>query len=329
MTALAQDPSRRTSPSSHGPGRWASGMQRYGIVGVLVAVGIVATFVSPSFGTIDNAANIVTAACFIGLITIGQSFVLITGGIDLSVGSMIGLGTVLAALAAPAGWVAALLAPIVAGTVLGLVNGILVGKARMAPFIITLSALLAVNGIAVALANSSIVIDSGVFTSIANGSTLGLPNLVWILLLAFVVAAVVLNRTPFGSRMFALGGNEEAARMMGVNVTRVKVQVYTISGALAGLAGALLASRLSSGVASLGSTYELKSIAAAVIGGVLLTGGVGTMLGALSGVLLIAMIDNLINQLGSLNAYVQDLFTGVFLVLAMIVQTLLSRRREH
>lgn len=310
-------------------GNWLGGVQRYGIVGVLVAVCVVAAIVSPSFGTLGNATNVVTAACFIGLITIGQSFVLITGGIDLSVGSMIGLGTVLAALAAPAGWAAALLVPVAAGIGLGLVNGLLVGKARMAPFIITLSALLAVNGLAVALASSSIVIEPGIFTSIANGSTLGLSNLIWFLLLAFVVAAIVLNRTSFGSRMFALGGNEEAARMMGVNVTRVKIAVYTISGGLAGLAGALLASRLSSGVATLGSTYELKSIAAAVIGGVLLTGGVGTMLGALSGVLLIAVIDNLINQIGSLNAYFQDLFTGMFLVLAMIVQTLLSRRREH
>ncbi|KYK00123.1 ABC transporter permease [Microbacterium sp. p3-SID338] len=329
MTATRENAPRWQLRRQSAGTAWAAGLQRYGIVGVLVAVAVAAAIVSPTFGTIDNAANIVTAACFIGLITIGQSFVLITGGIDLSVGSMIGLGTVLAALAAPAGWVAALLVPIAAGIALGLVNGLLVGTARMAPFIITLSALLAVNGIAVALASSSIVIERGFFTSIANGSVLGLPNLVWILLIAFVVAAVVLNRTSFGSRMFALGGNEEAARMMGVNVTRVKIQVYTISGGLAGLAGALLASRLSSGVASLGSTYELKSIAAAVIGGVLLTGGVGTMLGALSGVLLIAMIDNLINQMGALNAYFQDLFTGVFLVLAMIVQTLLSRRRDH
>lgn len=316
-------------PTPRPRGNWMGGVQRYGIVGVLVAVCLVAALVSPSFGTLGNATNVVTAACFIGLITIGQSFVLITGGIDLSVGSMIGLGTVLAALVAPAGWVAALSVPIIAGIGLGLINGLLVGKARMAPFIITLSALLAVNGLAVALAGSSIVIETGFFTSIANGSTLGLSNLIWFLLLAFIAAAIVLNRTALGSRMFALGGNEEAARMMGVNVTRVKVAVYTISGGLAGLSGALLASRLSSGVANLGSTYELKAIAAAVIGGVLLTGGVGTMLGALSGVLLIAVIDNLINQIGSLNAYFQDLFTGTFLVLAMIVQTVLSRRREH
>ena len=326
MTTTAQTALR---PTSHPRGNWVGGVQRYGIVGVLAAVCLVAALVSPSFGTLGNATNIVTAACFIGLITIGQSFVLITGGIDLSVGSMIGLGTVLAALVAPAGWGAALFVPIMAGVGLGLINGLLVGKARMAPFIITLSALLAVNGLAVALASSSIVIETGFFTSIANGSTLGLSNLIWFLLLAFIIAAIVLNRTSFGSRMFALGGNEEAARMMGVNVTRVKVAVYTISGGLAGLAGTLLASRLSSGVANLGATYELKAIAAAVIGGVLLTGGVGTMVGALSGVLLIAVIDNLINQIGSLNAYFQDLFTGAFLVLAMIVQTVLSRRREH
>lgn len=303
--------------------------QSYGVIGVLLLLCGVTALAYPSFATFSNITAITSAACFIGLITIGQSFVLISGGIDLSVGSMVGLGTVIAAIAAPNGWVFALLAPVVAGAVMGLINGLLIGKGRMAPFIVTLSALLAVKGIAVALAASSIVIEGAPgFRAIGNGSILGISNLIWILLLAFGAASLLLNRTAFGSNVFALGGNEDAAKMMGTDVTRTKILVYVLSGSLAGLAGALLASRLSSGVATLGAGYELMSIAAAVIGGVLLTGGVGTMLGAMCGVLLIGVIQNVINQVGSLNAYYQDLVTGLFLVLAVIVQGVLSTRRR-
>ncbi|XAS71285.1 ABC transporter permease [Micrococcaceae bacterium Sec5.1] len=302
--------------------------QTYGVIGVLVILGVTASLSFPSFAGPSNISSIITAACFLGLITIGQSLVVISGGIDLSVGSMVGLGTVAAALASPYGWFWALLAPVVTGTLMGFANGLLIGKAKMAPFIVTLCGLLGLKGIALVLAPTSIVIKNSDFSAIGNGSFLGISNLIWILVIAFVIAGLVLNRTPFGSNIFAVGGNEDAARMMGTDVTRTKVAVYTISGALSGLAGALLASRLSSGVSTLGTQYELKSIAAAVIGGVLLTGGVGTMLGALCGVLLIGVIQNIITQIGTLNAYYQDLVTGLFLVLAVVIQGVMSNRRS-
>lgn len=303
-------------------------VQSYGVIGVLLALAAVASVLFPRFADPANILSIATAACFVGLITIGQGFVLISGGIDLSVGSMVGLGTVLAALAAPYGWWAALLLPLAVGSAVGLTNGLLIGKARMTPFIVTLSLLLAINGLAVVLAPSSILIDStSTFARIGTGSILGVNNLIWILLTAFALAGLVLNRTVFGANVFALGGNEDAAKMMGTNIGKVKVLVYVISGALAGLAGSLLAARLSSGNATLGAGYELTSIAAAVIGGVLLTGGVGTMLGALCGVLLVGTIQNIINQIGTLNAYYQGLATGLFLVVAVIIQGILSDRR--
>lgn len=326
MTTTSLSPARETSSRRR---RGLELVQSYGVIGVLVLVGALTTVFSPGFANVGNLSAIVTAACFIGLITIGQSFVVISGGIDLSVGSMVGLGTVVAALAAPYGWVFALTAPILVGGAMGLINGLLIGKARMAPFIVTLSALLAVKGVALVLAGSSITIAGGTFTAIGNGSVLGISNLIWILVIAFALGALVLNRTAFGSKIFALGGNEDAAKMLGVDVVRLKIAVYTISGALAGLSGALLASRLSSGVATLGAGYELRSIAAVVIGGVLLTGGVGTMLGALCGALLISLIGNVINQVGSLNAYYQDLVTGLFLVLAVVVQGILTNKRRR
>ena len=198
----------------------------------------------------------------------------------------------------------------------------------MAPFIVTLAALLALKGLAVLLAGESLVISNpGWFGRIANGSWLGIGNLVVILLAAYALAALVLNRTRYGAAVFAIGGNEEAARMLGVRVERVKIATYCLSGTLAGLAGSLLAAHLSSGLSSAGTGYELQSIAAAVIGGVLLTGGGGTMLGALSGVLLLGVIENVSNQIGSLSAAYQGLASGAFLLLAVIVQSGLTRQR--
>ncbi|MCQ8241636.1 ABC transporter permease [Rhizosaccharibacter radicis] len=303
-------------------------LQARGAILVLVAAALAAGAAFPSFLHLGNLRDIATAASFLGLVTIGQCFVVILGGFDLSVGSMVGLGTVLAAYAAPYGTLGALLAPTVAGLLVGVVNGLLIVRARMAPFIVTLAGLLALKGLAVLLAGESLVIEQpGLFGRIANGNALGIGNLVLILLLCFGGAALLLNRTRFGAAVFAIGGNEEAARMLGVRVERVKILTYCLSGALAGLSGSLLAAHLSSGLSAAGTGYELQSIAAAVIGGVLLTGGVGTMGGALSGVLLLGLIENVINQIGSLSAAYQGLASGAFLLLAVIIQSGLSQQR--
>jgi ribose transport system permease protein len=236
---------------------------------------------------------------------------------------------VLAAYALPYGWWAALLVPALAGGAVGLVDGLLIARAGMAPFIVTLAALLGVRGIALVLAKNSLVIATpGVFGLIANGQVFGIDNLIWIVLIGFAIAAIVLNRTRYGVAVFAIGGNEEAARMLGVPVARIKVLTYVVSGTLAGLSGALLAAHLSSGISTAGQGEELKSIAAAVIGGVLLTGGVGTMAGALSGVLLLGLIENVIDQIGNLSSYYQNLASGVFLLIAVLIQTVLTRRRR-
>jgi galactofuranose transport system permease protein len=303
-------------------------LQSRGAIGVLVLAILAAALSFPTFLRPDNLENIVTDASFLGLVAIGQTFVIILGGFDLAVGSMVGLGTVLAAYAAPYGIAAALGVPVGAGILVGLVDGLLIARARMAPFIVTLAALLALKGAAVALAGESLVIaDPGVFGLLANGRFLGIGNMVWILLAAFALAALLLNRTPFGAAVFAVGGNEEAARMLGIRVERTKLLTYCLSGGLAGLSGALLAAHLSSGISSAGTGYELQSIAAAVIGGVLLTGGVGTMAGALSGVLLLGLIQNVINQIGTLSAAYQGLASGAFLLLAVVIQSGLTRRR--
>lgn len=316
------------SRTGEGRQRLVGLIQSRGAIAVLLAAVLAAGLAFPDFLRAGNLGDIVAAASFLGLVAIGQTLVVILGGFDLSVGSMLGLGTVLAAYAAPYGAVAALVAPVAAGLLVGLINGLLIVRARMAPFIVTLAALLALKGLAVVLAGESLVIaNPGSFGRIANGSWLGVSNLVLILAAAYLLAALLLNRTPYGAAVFAIGGNEEAARMLGVRVERIKIATYCLSGSLAGLAGALLAAHLSSGLSSAGTGYELQSIAAAVIGGVLLTGGVGTMLGALSGVLLLGLIDNVINQIGSLSAAYQGLAGGAFLLLAVVAQSGLTRQR--
>ena len=304
-------------------------LQARGALLVLLVAVAIAALLFPDFLQLGNLADIVTAASFLGLVAAGQTLVIILGGFDLSVGSMVGLGTVLAAYAQPFGWAAALLLPVLAGVAVGLVEGVLIARVRMAPFIVTLASLLALKGLAVALAGESLVIASpGFFGLIANGHIAGVNTLILILLGVFGLGALVLNRTPFGAAIFAVGGNEEAARMLGIRVERVKTLTYCVSGGLAGLSGALLAARLSSGLSAAGTGYELQSIAAAVIGGVLLTGGVGTMLGALSGVLLLGLINNVINQIGSLSAAYQGLASGAFLLAAVVIQSGLTRSKQ-
>ncbi|CAD6562318.1 Ribose import permease protein RbsC [Paraburkholderia hiiakae] len=304
-------------------------VQSRGAIAMLVVVALVAGMVFPDFLRPANLADIASNGAFLGLVAVGQSIVIILGGFDLSVGSMVGLGTVLAAYAAPYGWGAAMLAPVAAGFVVGLVNGVLIARARMAPFIVTLAALLGLKGLALVLASQDLLIaNPGFFARIANGSVFGVNNLIWVLVVVYALGGALLNHTRFGAAIFAIGGNEEAARMLGVRVERVKILAYGLSGALAGLSGALLASHLDSGLSGAGTGYELQSIAAAVIGGVLLTGGVGTMAGPLAGVLLLGVIDNVINQVGTLSPYYQNLTSGAFLLAAVIVQTVLTGRRH-
>ncbi|MDC6086304.1 ABC transporter permease [Burkholderia cenocepacia] len=208
-------------------------VQARGAVAILVLVCLIAGRVFPHFLSAPNLLDIVAAAAFVALITIGQSFVIILGGFDLSVGSLVGLGTVIAAYAAPYGWGAALAAPVCVGLIVGLMNGWLIARARMAPFIVTLAALLGLKGLSLVLASQDMLIaNPGLFATIANGSLFGVGHLVWIVLVAYLVAAFVLNHTRYGAGVFAIGGNEEAARMLGVHVEGLKIVTYGLSNRL-------------------------------------------------------------------------------------------------
>jgi ribose/xylose/arabinose/galactoside ABC-type transport system permease subunit len=309
----------------------AAAVQRHGALAVLVLLVVVFSFVFPSFGTVTNLTNILVDQSFLAIVALGMTFVIISGGIDLSVGSVFALGGVVAAWGSQHGLLVALGAPLLLCGAIGLLNGLLVARAGMAPFIVTLASLLGARGLLLALSNEGEttyrVPADGLFHDL-GADLLGVNLSVWVAVVLYVVLGVVLTRTGFGQGVFAVGGSEDAASLMGLRVARIKISVYVLSGLLAGLAGALNAAWVSSGVTILGTGMELDAIAAVVIGGTLLVGGAGSVLGTAAGVLLLGVIQNLINQVGSLNSSIQAVVSGAFLIVVVVLQTLLSRTRR-
>ncbi|MFI9602041.1 ABC transporter permease [Streptomyces sp. NPDC052043] len=326
-------PRTAASPSpAAGRERIASLLQRHGALAVLAAVVLVSSFVFPSFGTLDNAQNVAVQASFTAVVALGMTLVIITGGIDLSVGSVFALGGVLAAWASQYGLWAALLLPLAVCGAIGTLNGLLIARAGMAPFIVTLATLLGARGLLLALtdegATTYLVPRGSAFAGLGQGTVGGFGYPVLVALALFAAGGVVLQRTSFGQSLFAVGGSADAATLMGLPVARTRVLVYMLSGLLAGFAGALNAARLSSGVTIVGVGMELDAIAAVVIGGTLLIGGAGSVSGTLWGVLLLAVIQNLINQIGSLNSSYQSVVSGGFLIVVVVAQRYLARARR-
>jgi ribose transport system permease protein len=306
-------------------------VQRQGALAVLLLVVVVGLAAFPGFRSYDNAATILVAAAPLALIALGMTFVIITGGIDLSVGSLYVLGGVVAAYASQWGIVAALAAPLAVCGAIGLVNGLLVAYTRMAPFIVTLAALLGARGLMRAIStegSETYLVRSEAFNTFGRGQAFGVAYPVLVVAVLYVLGMILLARTRFGNAVYAVGGGEDAASLMGVPVRRTKIWVYVISGLLAGLAGAVNAARLGSGVTVIGIGTELDAIAAVVIGGTLLTGGAGTIAGTIAGVLLLGVIQNLINQVGSLNSSYQQVISGAFLAVVVVAQTYLARLRR-
>ena len=311
-------------------GRLFETLRRRGAIVVLILVVAAATLAFDNFLTTQNLENIVLQGAFLGLIVVGMTFVIISGGIDLSVGSMLALGGVIAAQTVQVFWPLALILPPLLCGLIGFGNGLLIAKARMAPFIVTLAGLLGIRGLALALANERpIGIDgSSPFAWFGQGQVFGVAVPIIFMVVAFAVGGLVLARASYGRVIFAIGGSEESARLMGLPVDRTKIIAYTVSGSLAGLSGALLAARLSAGDPNAGLAWELDAISAVVVGGTLLTGGVGTMSGSLAGVLLLSILLNLINQLGTLGSYAQQVVSGLFLIAVVLVQAYLTRKQR-
>ncbi|NBH05718.1 ABC transporter permease [Amycolatopsis sp. SID8362] len=312
---------------------FAGVLQRQGAAVVLVLGIAAAWFAFPHFGTADNLRSLVLQGSFLAVIALGMTFVIISGGIDLSVGSNYALGGVLAAWGAQYGLVVAILLPLAVCSLIGFVNGLLIARTGMAPFIVTLASLLFARGLLLALTSegsTTYKVDPGsAFLWLGQGTIFGVGVPVYLTLILFALGGLLLRRTRFGQSVFAIGGAEQSALLMGLPVARTKISLYTLSGALAGFAGVLTAAYLQSGVTVIGVGTELDAISVVVIGGTLLTGGAGTIIGTLVGVLLRTLIQNVINQIGTLDSNYQTVVSGAFLLVVVVIQRLLARSRTR
>ncbi|BFL48619.1 ABC transporter permease [Lactonifactor longoviformis] len=306
-------------------------ISRYGIYIIFLVIFLVLSIANQAFFTPSNLLNILKQASTVAVIAIGQTLCLITGGMDLSSGSIMALAGVTSAmfgLADKTNMPAAFLTAILVGMLCGFINGLIVSKGRVPAFIATLGMQQAARGMALLVTNATPVFGlSAAYIFMGSGKVLGIPMLVIIMVAVVIVTAFILNKTKFGRHVYAVGGNEQSAHVSGIRVQRVKLIVYTAAGALAGLGGIMLAGRIQSGTPTMGEGYELDAIAGAVIGGVSTSGGVGTIYGAVIGSLLMAMISNGLDLM-NVSAYYQQIIKGIIIVLAVLldVQTKSSKK---
>jgi len=325
-----------TSPTTGEPVKlfsraWATGIAvRYSMVIVMLLVIAYFSYRSARFATPDNLVTILVAAAPFALIALGQTLVILTGGIDLSVGSVIAVSAMAGAATAKANpgqvWLTVLVSMLV-GLAVGCVNGFLVSRINVPPFIATLGTLTAGSGLAYVIGGGAPI--NGLppeFGSIANTKILGLQIPVLLMIIGIIALAIIMKRTTYGMRVYAVGGNRHAAEIAGINAKNVLFSVYAFSGLLAGLSGVMLASRVISGPPNLGQGYELDAIAAVVIGGASLMGGRGTIWGTALGLLMIQTLNNGLDIL-VVPAYWQDVIKGVLIVAAVAVDVWSSRRR--
>jgi len=317
--------------------KWLTwGRSQTGVLLGLILVLVVFSLLSPPFRQLDNLMLILLQASFIGIVAAGQTLVVLTGGIDLSVGSSIGLTGVIAALLmkqglgpiAPLPSYAAIAVALALGTAIGWLHGLLIAKRNLPPFIVTLGSLSVLRGIALVITNASSINalpDNFKWISDADFGVLPMPSL--IMLGTFVVLAYALRNTKFGRYTYAIGGNEASARLSGVPVDPYKIYVYMLSGFLAAVAGVILIARLDSGAYTYGEGYELSSVAAVIIGGTSLRGGIGGVWGTLVGVLIMATVSNGMVML-DISPLWYDIISGSIILLAVLIDVERRRARQ-
>jgi galactofuranose transport system permease protein len=303
------------------------------MLAVLCVIGVICF---PAFGTTTNTVNIFRRVSISGLVTIGMAFVILSGGIDLSVGSITVVASIVSVQFCESSPMLAIAAPLAVGLGFGVLNGALITFGRIPPFITTLAMMLGVRGLAFILAGdtaSQMVNPPGWFREVYRGDVLGIPYPTIILALAFGAAVVVSKYTSFGRSVYAIGGGEEAAAMMGLSVKKSKTLVYVISGLCAGLAGLLLASQLRASDPSAEPGLELVAIAAVVIGGIPLTGGLGKIGQVICGVLVLGLIPNFINLFRmrygiDLPSWYNEMITGTLLLAVVLLQSRIAKKHE-
>ncbi|MBZ5200142.1 ribose ABC transporter permease [Planomicrobium chinense] len=289
----------------------------------LILIILIISILEPRFLATSNLLNVLRQVSMNALIAFGMTFVILTGGIDLSVGSILALtGAVTAGMMASGmDPILAMLLGLLLGAVLGAINGIIIAKGKVAPFIATLATMTIYRGLTLVYTEGRPISglgDNMAFQMLGKGYFLGIPVPVVTMLVSFAILYFILKKTTFGRRVFAVGGNEEASILSGINADRVKIYVYALVGLLAGLASLILTSRLNSAQPTAGEMFELDAIAAVVLGGTSLTGGRGWIVGTLIGALIIGVLNNGLNLIG-VSSFFQQVVKGAVILLAVLL----------
>ncbi|MGK0576063.1 ribose ABC transporter permease [Macrococcus capreoli] len=292
------------------------------LLGLIILV-VVITALNSSFIAPNNIFNLLRQVSINGLIAFGMTFVILTGGIDLSVGSILALSSALTALMITNGVdpILALLIGALIGAILGAINGVLITMGKMAPFIATLATMTIFRGLTLVVTDGNPITNLGdnvLFQMFGKGYLFGIPVPAITMIIVFFILYFILHKTVFGKNTYAIGGNEKAAFISGIKVNKVKILIYSISGLMASIAGAILTSRLNSAQPTAGTSYELDAIAAVVLGGTSLTGGKGRIFGTLIGVLIIGVLNNGLNLLG-VSSFYQQVIKGIVILIAVLI----------
>lgn len=295
-------------------------------LGTIVALIILIVFVSvlnPAFLQVNNLLNLMRQLIINGFIALGMTFVILTGGIDLSVGSTLALTSAIFAGLLQGGMptILAILISLGLGLILGLLNGILITKGKLAPFIVTLATMTIFRGLTLVYMDGRPIAgpkDDFAFQFLGKGQFFGIPFQVILFIITYLILWILLTKTSYGRKIYAVGGNEKASFISGIKIDKVKILVYVISALMAVLSGLVLTSRLNSAQPTAGSAYEMDAIAAVVLGGTSMTGGSGSLTGTLIGILILGVLNNGLNLLG-VSSFYQQIVKGVVILIAVLI----------
>ncbi|MFQ6728755.1 ribose ABC transporter permease [Streptococcus pneumoniae] len=293
------------------------------VIALIILMAVI-TIINSNFLTANNLLNLLLQVTSNALIAFGMTFVILTGGIDLSVGSILALSSALTAGLLGSGMpvTLAILISLILGCILGMMNGLLIFYGKLAPFIVTLATMTIFRGATLVYTNGNPITkglsDTFLFQFLGQGYIVGIPFPVIIMFIVFIVLYVLLHKTAFGKSVYAIGGNEKAAYISGVKLNKVKIIIYSISGIMASISGLIITSRLSSAQPTAGASYEMDAIAAVVLGGTSLSGGKGRILGTLIGALIIGVLNNGLNIIG-VSAFWQQVVKGVVILIAVLI----------
>ena len=293
------------------------------VIALIILMAVI-TIINSNFLTANNLLNLLLQVTSNALIAFGMTFIILTGGIDLSVGSILALSSALTAGLLGSGMpvTLAILISLILGCILGMMNGLLISYGKLAPFIVTLATMTIFRGATLVYTNGNPITkglsDTFLFQFLGQGYIVGIPFPVIIMFIVFIVLYVLLHKTAFGKSVYAIGGNEKAAYISGVKLNKVKIIIYSISGIMASISGLIITSRLSSAQPTAGASYEMDAIAAVVLGGTSLSGGKGRILGTLIGALIIGVLNNGLNIIG-VSAFWQQVVKGVVILIAVLI----------